>query len=295
MANGKTMQAVVNLAGSIDPSLGKAIEQAQKKISGLNVKALAVGAAVGGIAVATGKAVIEAGKYMKDLGASFDDAADAIRIGTGATGDALDGLLDDFDAVYKSVPTTMEDASKAIADYNTRLGLTGPQLQEISKQAIQVSDMLGDDLGSVIEESSQAFQQWNIDADDMGGAMDYIFKVSQSTGMGFTDLMADMQKFGPQLQEMGYSFETASALMGQLDKAGVNTDEVLGAMKRASPHSPRRASAPATGSPCTTKRSKRRDGRRGRQHRVGDLRHKGRLHDGRSNPRRLSGRRRPDG
>lgn len=232
MANGKTMQAVVNLAGSIDPSLGKAIEQAQKKISGLNVKALAVGAAVGGIAVATGKAVVEAEKYMKDLGASFDDAADAIRIGTGATGDALDGLLDDFDAVYKSVPTTMEDASKAIADYNTRLGLTGPQLQEISKQAIQVSDMLGDDLGSVIEESSQAFQQWNIDADDMGGAMDYIFKVSQSTGMGFTDLMADMQKFGPQLQEMGYSFETASALMGQLDKAGVNTDEVLGAMKK---------------------------------------------------------------
>ena len=33
----------------------------------------------------------------------------------------LDGLLDDFDAVYKSVPTTMEDASKAIADYNTCL------------------------------------------------------------------------------------------------------------------------------------------------------------------------------
>lgn len=229
---GKELQAVVNLAGSIDPSLGKAIEFAQKKISGLNVKALAVGAAVGGIAVATGKAVVEAGKYLKDLGSQFDGAADAIRIGTGATGDALDGLLDDFDEVYKSVPTTMEDASKAIADYNTRLGLTGPQLQEISKQALQVSDMLGDDLGGVIEESSQAFQQWNIDADNMGGAMDYIFKVSQSTGMGFTDLMSNMQKFGPQLQEMGYSFETASALMGQLDKAGVNTEEVLSAMKK---------------------------------------------------------------
>lgn len=229
---GKELQAVVNLAGSIDPSLGKAIESAQKKISGLNVKAHAVGAAVGGIAVATGKAVVEAGKYLKDLGSQFDEAADAIRIGTGATGDALDGLLDDFDEVYKSVPTTMEDASKAIADYNTRLGLTGPQLQEISKQALQVSDMLGDDLGGVIEESSQAFQQWNIDAENMGGAMDYIFKVSQSTGMGFTDLMSNMQKFGPQLQEMGYSFETASALMGQLDKAGVNVEEVLGAMKK---------------------------------------------------------------
>ena len=229
---GKELQTVINLAGSISPSLGKAIKFAQKKISGLNVKALTVGAAVGSIAVATGKAVVEAGKYLKDLGSQFDGAADAIRIGTGATGDALDGLLDDFDEVYKSVPTTMEDASKAIADYNTRLGLTGPQLQEISKQALQVSDMLGDDLGGVIEESSQAFQQWNIDADNMGGAMDYIFKVSQSTGMGFTDLMSNMQKFGPQLQEMGYSFETASALMGQLDKAGVNTEEVLSAMKK---------------------------------------------------------------
>lgn len=61
-----------------------------------------MGAAVGGIAVATGKAVVEAGKYLKDLGSQFDGAADAIRIGTGATGDALDGLLDDFDEVYKA-------------------------------------------------------------------------------------------------------------------------------------------------------------------------------------------------
>lgn len=236
------LTTTINIMGQIDPSLQKTIADTQKRIKKLapalaaaTAGALAMKGAFGltkSVIALTGTAAIEAGKYLKDLGSQFDEAADAIRIGTGATGDALDGLLDDFDEVYKSVPTTMEDASKAIADYNTRLGLTGPQLQEISKQALQVSDMLGDDLGGVIEESSQAFQQWNIDADNMGGAMDYIFKVSQSTGMGFTDLMSNMQKFGPQLQEMGYSFETASALMGQLDKAGVNTEEVLSAMKK---------------------------------------------------------------
>lgn len=239
---GKMLTTTINIMGQIDPSLQKTIADTQKRIKKL---APALAAATAGalamkgafsltknVIALTGTAAIEAGKYLKDLGSQFDEAADAIRIGTGATGDALDGLLDDFDEVYKSVPTTMEDASKAIADYNTRLGLTGPQLQEISKQALQVSDMLGDDLGGVIEESSQAFQQWNIDAENMGGAMDYIFKVSQSTGMGFTDLMSNMQKFGPQLQEMGYSFETASAFMGQLDKAGVNTEEVLSAMKK---------------------------------------------------------------
>jgi phage-related minor tail protein len=126
----------------------------------------------------------------------------------------------------------MEDASKAIADYNTRLGLTGPELQELSKQALQVSNMMGDDLGGVIEGSSEAFQAWNIDADQMGKAMDYVFKASQSTGTGFTDLMNDVKKFSPQLQEMGYSFEEATALIGQLDKSGVNTNEVLSAMKK---------------------------------------------------------------
>lgn len=232
MAQGKMLQAIVEIAGSISPTLGKSIEEATGKLGGLNVKALAVGAAVGGIAVATGKAVFEAGEYLVELGSQFDEATDSIRIGTGATGDALDALMDDFDAVYSNVPTTMEDASKAIADYNTRLGLTGPELQNISTQAIQVADMLGDDLGTVIEESSQAFQAWNMDAEAMGDAMDYVFKASQSTGVGFSDLMKDVQQFAPQLQELGYGFEESVALIGQMDKAGVNAEEVLAAMKK---------------------------------------------------------------
>nr|DAM37303.1 MAG TPA: minor tail protein [Caudoviricetes sp.] len=231
-SNNKTLSAIVDLAGNVDPSLGKAVKEATSYLESINLKAVAVGAAVGTIAVATGKAVLDAGKYLYNLGADFDDAVDTIRVGTGATGDALDALNDDFEAVYKSVPTTMEDASSAIADYNTRLGLTGDTLQGVSTQALQVSDMLGEDLSGVIEGSSQAFQQWNIDADDMGEAMDYVFKVSQSTGAGFTDLMDTVQQFGPQLQEMGYSFDEATAMIGQLDKAGVNADEVMAAMKK---------------------------------------------------------------
>ena len=230
--NNKVLQAIVEIAGSVSPTLQKAINETCNKLDNVNIKAAAVGAAAAAGAVAVGKAAFEAGKYLVDLGSQFDNATDAIRIGTGATGEALDGLMADFDAVYGTVPTTMDDASKAIADYNTRLGLTGEELQGVSTQAIQVADMLGEDLGGVIESSSKAFQQWNIDAKDMGGAMDYVFKVSQSTGVGFSDLMTTVQSFGPQLQEMGYSFEEATALVGQLEKAGVNTEEVLGAMKK---------------------------------------------------------------
>ena len=226
MSNSRVMETVVKLAGSIDPSLAKSIQEANVKIGKLNVKAIAMGAAfAGAVAVAT--------KALYELGAEFDSAYDAIRVGTGATGEALEALKDDFKDVYGSLPTTMEDASKAIADYNTRLGLTGKELSELSKQAIAVSGMLEEDLGTTIETSSQAFQQWGIDAKDMGKQMDYIFKVSQSTGIGFNELMLTMQQYGPQLQDMGYSFEEASAMMGQMEKAGVNTVEVLAAMKKA--------------------------------------------------------------
>ena len=226
MNNKRIMETVVQLAGSIDPSLAKSIQEANVKIGKLNLKAIAMGAAfAGAVAVAT--------KALYNLGAEFDNAYDAIRIGTGATGEALETLKDDFKDVYGSVPATMEDASKAIADYNTRLGLTGKELSELSKQAIAVSGMLEEDLGTTIETSSQAFQQWGINAKDMGKQMDYIFKVSQSTGISFNELMLNMQQYGPQLQDMGYSFEEASAMMGQMEKAGVNTTEVLAAMKKA--------------------------------------------------------------
>ncbi len=233
MSDKHVMETVVKLAGSIDPSLAKSIQSAQVKVGGLNVKAIAMGAAFAGAAVVAVKALADIGKGLYDLGAEFDNAYDAIRVGTGATGEALESLKDDFKDVYGSVPTTMEDASKAIADYNTRLGLTGKELSELSKQAIAVSGMLEEDLGTTIETSSQAFQQWGVSSKDMAKQMDHIFKVSQATGIGFNELMLSMQQYGPQLQDMGYSFQEASALMGQMEKAGVNTTEVLAAMKKA--------------------------------------------------------------
>lgn len=233
MANsGKVMEAIVKVCGSIDPSLGQAVSDTEGKLGKINVKAAAITAAVGAGIAATAKLTVEAGKYLEGLGEEFDNAYDTIRIGTGATGDALTSLEDDMKAAYENVPASMEDTSQAIADYNTRLGLTGTGLQDISQQALQVSDMLDEDLGTVIEGSSKAFQVWNIDADNMGDAMDYVFKASQSTGTGFSDLMTNVQKFAPQLQNLGYDFEESVALISQLDKAGVNNTEVLAAMKK---------------------------------------------------------------
>lgn len=243
----KELKTTISLEGSVGASLQKAFDKASgmadksskhigtvmSKLGGFATGALKVGfaAAATGIA-AVGTAAVAGAKGAIELGQQFEQASNTIRIGTGATGEDLEKLNKSFDEVYKSVPTSMEAASQAIADFNTRLGLTGPELEGVSKQAIQVSNLLGDDLTSVIEESSQAFQQWDISADDMGKEMDYIFKLSQSTGVGFTKLMSTTQQFGAQMQELGFSFEESAALLGQLDKAGINSGEVMGALKK---------------------------------------------------------------
>lgn len=232
MSGKETMKTVVELAGAVDPSLGKSLQQAQKALGGIDLKAAAIGAAFVTAGVLAVKALADISKSLYDLGSQFDDAYDQIRIGTGASGEELEALKDDFKDVYTTVPTTMENASKAISDYNTRLGVTGDVLSELSSQAIAVSDMLGEDLNTTIEASSQTFQQWNVDTKDMSKNMDYVFKVSQATGKSFSSIMSDMKNYGPQMQELGFSFEQSAAMIGQLEKAGVRTDEVLGALKK---------------------------------------------------------------
>lgn len=234
MAQSKMLQAIVEIAGNVSPTLGDSVKTATGALDKLNLKALAVAGAVGAAAVATGKAVFKAGEYLYQLGEKFDDAEDAIRIGTGATGEDLQALMDTAEEVYSSIPTTMDDAAKAISDYNTRLGVTGDVLKDLSKQAISVADMVGEDLTTVIEESSKAIKNWNIDESHMSEAMDYMFKVSQSTGVSFSALSAEMEQYGAQLQESGYSFRTASTLLGQIEKEGYDAATVVTALKTAS-------------------------------------------------------------
>lgn len=165
------------------------------------------------------------------LGTDFDDAFDKIRVGTGVTGEALAGLQDDFRAVYSTVPAGMAEVSSAIADLNTRTGLAGKPLRELSTQMLNLSRITGEELSGMIAGSSRLFGDWSIAADDTAGTMDYLFKVSQSTGIGFNDLNAKLVQFGAPLRQMGFDLETAAAMLGKFEKEGVNTELVLGGLR----------------------------------------------------------------
>lgn len=174
-----------------------------------------------------------AGAGLVAVGSQFDDAFDKIRTGTGATGEALEGLKEDFRAVAAEVPASFEDIATAIADYNTRLGLSGEALQKLSAQTLELARITGQDLATVIENTSQSFQAFQLPTQEYGNALDFVFKVSQSTGISLQQLQQDLIKFAPALQQLGLGFQESATLIGQLEKAGVNVEQVLSGLNKA--------------------------------------------------------------
>lgn len=175
--------------------------------------------------------IVAAGTGLVKLASDFQEANNTIRIGTGATGEALQGLQNDFKAVYTSVNTNISDASQVIADLNTRTGLSGESLQTLSTQMLRLAKITGEDINTLIPASTRMFKDAGISTEDYGDALDYTFKVSQSTGIGVSRLQELMTKFGGPLRQMGFDWQTSAAMLGKFEKEGVNTELVLGSLR----------------------------------------------------------------
>lgn len=163
----------------------------------------------------------------------LDKAYGTIRRGTGATGEALEELKGNFKNVFTNVPESAEEVSTALADLNTRTGLTGEALEQATEQFLTLGRVSGEDVPGLIASGTRAFGDWGIAVEDQAGTMDYFWKVSQSTGIGVSDLMNKMVQFGAPLRQMGFDFETSAALLGKFEKEGVNAELVMGSMRQA--------------------------------------------------------------
>lgn len=198
----------------------KPLDKVKSRLGGLGKAFAATGAAVAGLGLAAGAALVK-------LGSEFDAAYDTIRIGTGATGDALEGLKDVFRSVARSVPDSFEDISTAVADLNTRLGITGSELAEASIAALNFADVTGTDVGEAIALVTRAMGDWRMDADEAVDMFDKLFVASQATGVPIGNLTRQIVQFGEPLRKAGFTMSETIALFAEWDRAGVNTETVM--------------------------------------------------------------------
>jgi phage-related minor tail protein len=213
----KDIQGSAETAGD---KAGKTLGQRIK--SGLS--ATKIGAGLGAAFGAVGLAGI-------NMGTQVDSAYDSIRVGTGATGEALKGLEGDFKAVAGTVTDDMGTVGQVLADLNTRTGATGDELQGLTKKVLDLSRITGTDAVSNVASLTRVFGDWSIATEDQEATLDALFRASQSTGIGVDQLGASVVQFGAPLRQVGFTFEESIGLLGKFEKEGVNSELVMGSLR----------------------------------------------------------------
>ncbi len=193
------------------------------KFSGMLSKVLPA-ATVSAVALAAGKA-------LKDIGEEFDAMTDAIIVGTGASGEALDSLVSSAKSIGSAVPADFEKVGDVVQNLNTRMGLMGDDLEALGERVLAASKMLGTEIN--LDTLTGALNAYGVANDQAAAKMDYLFNVSQATGIGFNDLTKIMETTAPSLQNLGFSFEQSANMAGLLDKAGLNASGTMGKMSKA--------------------------------------------------------------
>ena len=211
-------------APALAAGAGKAADVEGKKFGAKFGKVALAGAAT----IATGAAL--ATKALYSIGETFDDVTDTIRVGTGATGAALDELTKSAKKVGTQVPADFADIGTTIADVNTRLGLTGPVLEKVSSQFLELGRITGEKID--IQSATKALSGFGIEGESVSGALDHLYRVSQASGVSIGDLTKQLGTSGAVVKQLGLSFEQATVLIGSLDKAGLNSNQVMAALSR---------------------------------------------------------------
>lgn len=218
------------IAEALVPELAKGGDEAGKgwgarfksAVGGIDYKTIGLGAA-GLLAAGFGGLVA--------VGGIFDDLGDTIRTQTGASGEALDGLITSAKNIGAKVPAEFGKIGPTVSELNQRLGLTGGTLETVASQYLEAGRILGQDVD--VRQTTAAFSAFGIEGENVEGAMDALFRVSQSTGVGMNELGATVAKNGAAMQGLGFDFGQTAALAGVLDKAGLNSNKTMGAMGKA--------------------------------------------------------------
>lgn len=201
---------------------GTAVSAVGEKISGVGEKL----APVSGAAVAVGAASIAA---FNELDAGYD----TIITKTGATGDQLDSLEQSMRNVFGSLPISAEEAGVAIGEVNTRFGVTGDELEELSTQFIEFAKINGTDLNGSIDAVDAIMTKYGVDASHTGEVLGLLTKAGQDTGISMDTLESALSTNGATLKEMGLDLTGSINLLAEFEANGVDATTAIAGLKKA--------------------------------------------------------------
>lgn len=189
-----------------------------------------------------GEIVAEAGQKLKDFGKASQDAfrdvdsgMDIIITKTGATGDAIGEFEGVYQNLYKNLPIDgFENIGEAVGELNTQFGFTGPELEKASAYLLKFAEINGADVTNSTIQAKQAIEAYGLSSSDLSMVLDSVTSTAQGTGQSVDSLFESAVKGAPQIKALGLEFSQGVELLGQFEKAGVDSDAALSSLSKAS-------------------------------------------------------------
>jgi phage-related minor tail protein len=203
----------------------------------------------------TGKSLWATGKSMEGLGKTMtkgvtapivaigalstkawkevDDALDTIATKTGATGKDMKAFEGTFKNLANKVPADLQEIGDAVGEVNTQFRFTGKALEDASENMIKFSKINGQDISQASIQAKQAMSALGVESKDLDKVLDAVTKTAQDTGQGTDKLFDALVRGAPQLKSLKLDFAQATALMGNLEKSGIDTGRTMSYMSKA--------------------------------------------------------------
>lgn len=191
------LEGAAQRAGRAVEELEKATEQAadgtekgsKKGVEAVNGIASALAAA--GITAAINE-IAEAAYGLAD---AFSEAESTVVKATGASGEALDSLMESTMNAYAAAKSAdLSSTASAIGEINTRMGLTGDELTIVTGQFLDFAEITGTNVVSSVQSATKIMNKWGIEAGDVESVLDKLpYLKSTRRKPGHLPLSANMR------------------------------------------------------------------------------------------------------
>lgn len=168
------------------------------------------------------------------MGQEMNKAMTEIAKGTGKTGEELYKLRENaHDAMVEGVGRSAQEVGKMVADLNTRFGVTGQEVVELTKQFDKFSKVTGVDTSVAIEQCADVMKKWNIETEDASKLQDQLTVASQESGASVETLLNGLKSGQAVFSQFGMSATETIAFMADLKQNGIESEQALVGMKTA--------------------------------------------------------------
>lgn len=164
---------------------------------------------------------------------AVDEGVDTIVTETGASGEALDGLVASYETIATSIPEELGDVASAVGEVNTRFHTTGEELEGQTTLFLQFAKITGGDVVSSVDSADKVLKTFGKTSDDASGLLGMVAKAAQDTGINAQGLLDDVLANSATFKELNFSLEESVNFMALLDENGVESSTALAGLKKA--------------------------------------------------------------